>query len=285
MEEKIYDRQVTKQSLSMRVIDEKQIGRHFSFAQLQELFVYTPPPPPSDTPNKESCEKPDSDIIFCNVLEKLHPQWIVGYHTHDSLLEHIFDEELTEEEQKQAWESYNAQKEVDSRAYNFSLQMQQSSSASAQEGVVSNSSVPNLVASNSHTYTHEAVRLIQIGINKAEEVKGLLTLRNNLARVVMVPTEHAARRRYMVVSQVLANHDQELARLTLRISVVSRDLQMRRSMNPEDMAGFYQVRGAFLKIHQEIENLRSVVVPSPRHLAEAHASTMYSATSIHNRHT
>ena len=122
MEEKIYDRQVTKQSLSMRVIDEKQIGRHFSFAQLQELFVYTPPPPPPDTPTSNPYNVPESDMIFSNILKKLHPKSIVGYHTHDSLLEHINNEELSEEEQKLAWDNYNTQREMESRAYNIDLQ-------------------------------------------------------------------------------------------------------------------------------------------------------------------
>ena len=44
MEEKIYDRQVTKQSLSAPGGDEQQIERHFSMNELSELYEFKDEP-------------------------------------------------------------------------------------------------------------------------------------------------------------------------------------------------------------------------------------------------
>lgn len=42
MEEKVYERQVAKLSLSQRVVDEQQVNRYFSHSDLQELYSFTP---------------------------------------------------------------------------------------------------------------------------------------------------------------------------------------------------------------------------------------------------
>lgn len=58
MEEKIYDRQVTKQSLSYRVVDRQQIERHFTLHELTELYTFEPDL--LHDPNSKKSKRPSS---------------------------------------------------------------------------------------------------------------------------------------------------------------------------------------------------------------------------------
>jgi transcriptional regulator ATRX len=106
MEEKIYQRQVTKQSLSQRVIDEHQLDRHFTSKQLRELYAFEP-----DTldENRPLPALPVHDDLLKKVIFDCR-KWIVKYHEHDSLLENRIDEGLSEAERNAAWEEYEKEK-------------------------------------------------------------------------------------------------------------------------------------------------------------------------------
>lgn len=60
MEEKIYDRQVTKQSLSYRVVDQQQIERHFTLSELTELYTFEPDM--LDDPNSKKSKRTTSAL-------------------------------------------------------------------------------------------------------------------------------------------------------------------------------------------------------------------------------
>lgn len=104
MEEKIYDRQVTKQSLSARVVDEQQIERHFSMGELAELYEF------NDQPLSERPVPPvPEDRLLAELVDK-HKEIVWSFKNHDSLLENQIDENLTEEERKSAWEEFEQEK-------------------------------------------------------------------------------------------------------------------------------------------------------------------------------
>ncbi|XP_030603016.1 transcriptional regulator ATRX-like isoform X2 [Archocentrus centrarchus] len=110
MEEKIYDRQVTKQSLSYRVVDQQQIERHFTFHELTELYTFDPDL--LSDPNSKKSKRPVSvvpkDTILAQLLQTCKDH-IVSYHEHESLLDHKQEEELSEAERKAAWAEYEAE--------------------------------------------------------------------------------------------------------------------------------------------------------------------------------
>uniref|UniRef100_A0A7N8Y7D0 DNA helicase n=1 Tax=Mastacembelus armatus TaxID=205130 RepID=A0A7N8Y7D0_9TELE len=113
MEEKIYERQVTKQSLSFRVVDQQQIERHFTMNELAELYTFEPEllDDPSGKKSKRATPMLPKDPILAELLQNSKDQ-IVGYHEHDSLLDHKEEEALSEEDRKAAWAEYEAEKKV-----------------------------------------------------------------------------------------------------------------------------------------------------------------------------
>nr|XP_015206553.1 PREDICTED: transcriptional regulator ATRX [Lepisosteus oculatus] len=112
MEEKIYDRQVAKQSLSFRVVDQQQIERHFTMNELTELYTFEPDQlddPNSEKKSKRATPMLPKDPFLAELLHSFKEQ-IVGYHEHDSLLDHKEEEALSEEDRKAAWAEYEAEK-------------------------------------------------------------------------------------------------------------------------------------------------------------------------------
>ncbi|CAG2106633.1 unnamed protein product [Medioppia subpectinata] len=105
MEEKIYERQIIKQSLSCRVVDEQSIQRHFKASEMSELYVFAP-----DTSKDRPTPKVPKDRLLAELLIK-HKDYIVKYHEHDSLLENRPEEEMTEEEKQSAWNEYEQEKD------------------------------------------------------------------------------------------------------------------------------------------------------------------------------
>ncbi|KAF5274101.1 hypothetical protein FQR65_LT04499 [Abscondita terminalis] len=103
MEMKIYERQVNKQAISKRVIDEQQIDRHYNQNDLAELYKFDPDPIDQITPLVPK------DVLLAELLIKEKDR-IFKYHEHQSLLENKEDEVLNEDERKAAWEEFENEK-------------------------------------------------------------------------------------------------------------------------------------------------------------------------------
>ncbi|CAM6062693.1 unnamed protein product [Sphagnum tenellum] len=137
MEEKIYNRQVSKEGLAARVLDEHQVGRFFVEDDLEFLFVLdededglvfddtdtqcTNPPQEKGAAAAASSGKlkrmafsipddaPPRDDLMGRLLLEYRPRWVVRYHEHEPLLEDLEDEKLSKEEQTIAWESFQSE--------------------------------------------------------------------------------------------------------------------------------------------------------------------------------
>ena len=96
MENRIYQRQVSKLSISKRVVDEKQIRRYFTSRQLEELYTFMRRPI-----TRQTLPVPKDDLLAS--LVRKYSQHILLYYEHDSLLQNRPEEELSEAEKQQAW--------------------------------------------------------------------------------------------------------------------------------------------------------------------------------------
>ena len=76
-----------KESLSSRVVDEKQINRYFTANDLQELFKFDPEAQTCTT-SVLANHNPPADDVLASILVDLDPPLVLEYHEHDSLLEH-----------------------------------------------------------------------------------------------------------------------------------------------------------------------------------------------------
>ncbi|CAB3359270.1 Hypothetical predicted protein [Cloeon dipterum] len=130
MEEKIYDRQVTKLALSGRVVDKQAIDRHFTQADLEELYSFNPHEESEDTPLFPK------DRLLAELYNR-HKTIIQHYFEHDSLLEDRPEEKLTAAEVQAAWEEFEQYKfdEIRRResAALYEEQMRIARAASAQQ--------------------------------------------------------------------------------------------------------------------------------------------------------
>ncbi|KAG5676156.1 hypothetical protein PVAND_006005 [Polypedilum vanderplanki] len=99
MEERVYSRSVTKEAMSHRVVEKKQIARHYVKDELSELFIEYKLKPRVGIHNF-----PKDDFLkhlLIHLSESAH-----DFHEHDSLLENKPEDDLDEEEKKEAWQSY-----------------------------------------------------------------------------------------------------------------------------------------------------------------------------------
>lgn len=110
MEEKIYNRSVNKQAMSGRVVDRQTIDRHYRGGELQDLYTFSE----HSYSQRETPIMPHDDVL--KFLLKNYDQQIYKYHEHDSLLENKPEQDLSEEEKQEAWDSYeNEQRQLANR--------------------------------------------------------------------------------------------------------------------------------------------------------------------------
>ncbi|CAH1279860.1 unnamed protein product [Diabrotica balteata] len=106
MEEKIYQRTVTKLAIAHRVIDKHQIDRHYKSMDLMELYACRP-----SADNERPTPNVPEDKMLAKLILKL--PCIYKYHEHKALLVDRHEEKLTEDEMAAAWEDFKTSNKKD----------------------------------------------------------------------------------------------------------------------------------------------------------------------------
>ncbi|KAL1501678.1 hypothetical protein ABEB36_006965 [Hypothenemus hampei] len=106
MEEKMYQKVVTKLAVAHRVVDKYQITRHYTAADIQEYYSVRP------TIDKE---RPTPNVPEDRILAKLLQQYLQLYrwHEHQALLANRPEEDLNEQQKNAAWEEFNSRPSFD----------------------------------------------------------------------------------------------------------------------------------------------------------------------------
>ncbi|XP_025200654.1 transcriptional regulator ATRX homolog isoform X2 [Melanaphis sacchari] len=105
MEQKIYERQISKLSTAFRVVDEHQIDRHFNLKCQEELYEFEP----NTTKPKSTLNLP-KDRLMAELILK-HKDLVMDILEHDSLLQNNEAEELDENDRNAAWEDYEKERD------------------------------------------------------------------------------------------------------------------------------------------------------------------------------
>ncbi|XP_057660710.1 transcriptional regulator ATRX-like [Diorhabda carinulata] len=99
MEEKVYQRSVTKLAVAHRVVDKHQITRHYKSVDLQEIYSCHP-----TADNERPTPNVPEDEMLAKLILKL--PFIFKYHEHKTLLADRPEDKLTEQEMAAAWEEF-----------------------------------------------------------------------------------------------------------------------------------------------------------------------------------
>ncbi|CAH2042167.1 unnamed protein product, partial [Iphiclides podalirius] len=99
MEQKIYERAVTKQAVACRVIDEQQIDRHYNMDELTELYKF-------DETGAGVAGGVAVGVTDVALLRVARDAPLHAVHEHDSLLRGSAEQQLPEHERAAAWQQF-----------------------------------------------------------------------------------------------------------------------------------------------------------------------------------